>query len=206
MPGCGRAALVAALVGSFHFASVLADEDLAKRVKELEAQVAELKSQLHAPSARDVDAVVSAIVKDADRRSKLFSNDTQATAGYDEDGFFIRTGVFEMRPSILAIFRNTTSLAQDAKHSGGDAWDNGFEFRRVELEFEGTVFSPNLYYDVVWKSPPSGGELVLDEAFVIYSFAGTPWAIKSCAWNHDDGDQFNPGIACDNRHRISMRP
>ncbi|MGE5607669.1 MAG: porin, partial [Bacillota bacterium] len=148
------------------------------RLRQLETRVRELEAQ-EASSLADKAATIEAILRDAERRSTFLANSEEASAGYD-DGFYIRSGSFEFRPSIFTIFRNTTSWVDHPLNPNREeGFDNGFELRRVELEFEGTVFSPQLWYDFVWKVPSNGGEPVLDEAFATYGFADTPWALKA---------------------------
>jgi hypothetical protein len=148
------------------------------RVRQLETRITALEAQ-EASASADRAAIVDAILRDAERRSTLLANSENAAAGYD-DGFFIRTGSFEFRPSLFAIFRNTTSWVEHPLNPNQEeGFDNGFELRRVELEFEGTVFSPQLWYDFVWKVPSNGGEPILDEAFATYGFADTRWALKA---------------------------
>ncbi|HEX2971843.1 MAG TPA: hypothetical protein VHP11_05895, partial [Tepidisphaeraceae bacterium] len=112
-------------------------------VRQLESRVRTLEAQ-EASASAETAATIEAILRDAERRSMLLGNSGEASAGYD-DGFYIRSGSFEFRPSLYAIFRNTTSWVEEpAEPSRDEGFDTGFELRRVELELEGTVFSPQL--------------------------------------------------------------
>ncbi len=182
------AAMTMALAG---MASGIEQHDRSRKLADLEAKVADLEAR-RAAGHNELAATVDAVLRDAERRSRILANNGELTAGYD-DGFFIRSGNFEFRPSIATIFRSTTSwVNDDANHP--DGWQNGFSIRRIELEFAGTIISPNLAYCFVWKTPANGGEPELDEAFAQYSFSGSPWAIKAGQFNDDVYHEFTAGF------------
>lgn len=172
--GSGHRAAFLAAIALFSAAGT-ADEPTG-RLRDLEARLASLEAR-QAASTAELAAAADAVLRDAERRSTLLAASGEMAAGYD-DGFFIRSGAFELRPSIAFVFRNNTSWVSHGKADGSDDWDNGFEVRRVEFEIEGTLFSPSLQYGLVLKTP-AGGEPFLDEAFVVSRFVGTPWAVKA---------------------------
>jgi hypothetical protein len=168
---------------------------LRARLDQLERQQAEAHRVQAEKETRD------AVVKDADRRSMVI--DSSFTGGYEENRFVVRSadGNFVFRPWMHLQFRNITLDRQDFKAGGDrDQIDNGFEVRRLKLGFDGNLFSPDFTYFFNWAtnraagtnnvtdatgtkigtvSNSAGGNLVLEEAWVKYHFANTPWYVKA---------------------------
>lgn len=150
--------------------------DLQKQVEQLQAQVKDLQSQ-RTYSQADVTATVDSIVRDADKRSQLLADAAGGMAGWMDGGFVIQSadGVYSMRPGIQFQFRSVTNYND---MSSGENWDNGFETRRLKFSLEGTAISKNLYYNFVWATSRSSGNLVNEEAYVKYKFADN-FAVKA---------------------------
>ncbi len=169
---------VLGLAATSAWAEQPSQQDLQKQIDALQAQVQQLKAQ-SGPSytAKDVDAAVSSVVRDADRRSQLLAMDSGGVnAGYMDDKFTIRSadGVFSLSPGIQWQFRSVTNY--NDKSSGSNT-DNGFEAARLKFSVEGTAFTKNLWYNFVWNTERSGGSLVAEEAYIVYKFADN-WAVK----------------------------
>lgn len=147
-------------------------EDLQRQLADLQRQVEQLKAEREArsgPTARDVDATVDAVLKDADTRSQLFAESGGITAGWQDDRFFIGSadGKFVMSPYIQFVFRSVSNLREDT--SGDDhTTDNGFEVRRLKLGFDGNLWGPDLKYRFLWATDRKTGDLVLEEGFAMY--------------------------------------
>ena len=158
-------------------------EELQEQVRVLSQRVDELTASK--VSRADVDAIIREVLADAQNRSRLFSTDGKLTAGY-EDGFFIRSedGTFSFKPTVIGQFRYVASYAEGEKVDEDDSFDSGFEFRRMRLKFDGTVFSKDLSYTVQWENARSSTTLL--DAFAAYRFAGV-WKVR--------GGQFTPVYA-----------
>ena len=126
------------------------------------------------------------------------------TAGYTDNRFVIQSsdGNFAFRPWLHFQFREITELRKDfqgtAKHPE-DQIDTGFEVRRMRFGFDGNAFSPDLTYMFNWATSRTsgnstvkngtttvgtvsnglGGVPILEEAWVKYHFATTPFYIKA---------------------------
>jgi len=70
------------------------------------------------------------------------------------------------------------TVRQDVKPGGSDDTQNGIEIRRLQLGFDGNLFTPDLTYRIFWQSSElTTGNLSLLMAWVQYRFHGTPWVI-----------------------------
>lgn len=169
-----------------------ADQDLSGEIIQLKNQVEQLQAR---DNSGDVAKSVADILRDAEQRTRLF-DEGAAGAGYD-DGFYIRSGNFELCPSVAMQIRNVTSYVGETEASR-NGWENGFEIRRVELELEGTEVTKNLYYDLVLKNSSEGSPF-LDEVFVVYSFDNSPFKIKAGQYkeniHHEETVSFKRQLA-----------
>jgi hypothetical protein len=168
------------------------EADLQQQVADLRARIAALQSA-HAGESRHTQAVLEDVLRDAQRRSAILAGEAPAGAGYD-GGFFIRSGAFELRPSIAALFRHTATWADAAGARGEDVTESGFEIRRIDLKLGGTAFSPDLEYAIIWKTPREGGRPVLDEAFILWRPGGGPWGFKLGQFDDNVYQEFNVGF------------
>jgi hypothetical protein len=181
------ALFAAALVGlgaTVAWAQPPSQADLQKQIDDLQQQVKELQAQRAATpafSAKDVDAAVDSVLRDADRRSQLLAESGGFYGGYMDDKFQIRSadGNFSISPSVWFQFRSVTNVNTDTKHGGeDDNIDNGFEMRRLKLGFDGNAWSKRFYYNFVWATDRKTGNLVNEEAYIRYQFADN-WAVKA---------------------------
>src|SRR5687767_10725918 len=120
------------------------------KIRELESKVAALEAKQSLRTA-DADATIASVLRDADRRTNLLQTGTGAEAGYD-DGFYLRTGAFELRPGVYFQFRNVLNFREDTGGAKADEIDWGFEVRRMRLELNGTAFSKDFEYSFVWDA------------------------------------------------------
>ena len=166
-----RKGRLAAAAGAVLFASAFVNGDQTtisqeERVAELQARLASLEARQQSADA-DVANVVQAILRDADQRSQLLAASGDGSAGYD-NGFFIRSGDWVMRPAVQFQFRHVTNYREDTVD--GDEWENGFEGRRIRFEIGGTAFVRNFTYFFQWDTTREGGSLNLLEAWARYMF------------------------------------
>src|SRR5687768_8963367 len=164
------------------FAQEPTREELVEQLRQLQARVEQLEAKQQAsattgPSAADVDRVVREMVSDAERRSRLMTQDVAITGGFDlqRAKFFLRSGDgnFLLMPGFLFQARNTTNVTT----GDDDDVENGFEVRRMRFYFTGNVFTPDLTYRFQWESNNNGGGVFLQDAFVRYAFA-RDWAVQ----------------------------
>src|SRR5687768_5139432 len=164
------------------FAQEPTRDELLEQLRQLQARVEQLEAKQQAsaktsPSAADVDRVVREMVTDAERRSRLMSQDVGLTAGFDlqRTKFYLRSddGNFLLMPGFLFQARNTTNFTT----GDDDDVENGFEIRRMRFYFTGNAFTPDLTYRFQWESNSNGGGVFLQDAFVRYAFA-RDWAVQ----------------------------
>jgi hypothetical protein len=125
-----------------------------------------------------VDAVVRAVMQDAERRSDPIGPLLPDAAGRDDDGFFLRSGDgrFLLRPVAQFQFRGVATYREDAPNGGGSDTESGFEVRRMEVSVEGNAFTPKLTYEFKAVAERDGGGFVLEDAWLQYEFAKA-WAV-----------------------------
>jgi outer membrane murein-binding lipoprotein Lpp len=170
-------------------------DQLRAQVDELNKKVAALESK-QSVSTVDQQAAIEAVLRDADRRSKLMANGGDMSAGYD-NGFYIRAGdAFVLKPGINFQFRNVVDYRSNTVGAKDDEIENGFEVRRLQFILEGNLFTKDLEYQFVWntnretnvQSIPavpgatvdvrSGGNLFLEDAWVKYMFSDQ-WGVRA---------------------------
>src|SRR5215204_2805368 len=160
--------------------SVLIAQDVdpqRRRIEELEAKVAALEARQANP--QDVSTTMESVLRDAQRRSHLLATSGEVTAGYD-NGFFIRSGDFLLRPTLLFQFRNITDFRQNTA-GGNDEIENGFELRRMQFILQGTAFFKELDYRFQWATDRNSGNLALEDAYVRWMFR-EPWGVRLGQW------------------------
>jgi hypothetical protein len=150
-------------------------EALRAQVERLEAQQRQQEDKL---TAREVDATVADVLREADRRSHLLQAQG-FTAGYDKGKFLIQSedGNFVLNPNFQFQARYVLNYRdEDAPDPvNGDATtESGFEMRRMKIAFEGNVFGPATTYKFQWATNRNGGNLVLEEAFVRHKLNFAP--------------------------------
>lgn len=183
-------------------ASQASPQDTAQELRALRARIDQLekqqKEQQLKQDAAAQQATVNSVLSDADHRSKLFDN-VGFSAGYKDNRFFIGSddGNFTLRPWYHLQIREVTVERNNAKASGGDDVQSGFEIRRMKIGLDGNMFSPDFTYLFNWATSRAssnvsvsgggggtvsnslGGVPILEEAWVKYNFHGTPWSIKA---------------------------
>jgi hypothetical protein len=166
-----------------------------KQIEQLQAKVQQLETtQEKSLNARDVDATVDRVLRDAERRSQLMQLEG-FTAGYD-NGFKLRSadGNFLMQIYTQFQFRNVTNFTDspavfDADDdiigfSDDEKVQNGFEVRRMKFGFKGNAFTPDLTYNFRWETAENGGGVTLEEATVQYQFSDQ-MAVRAGQWKDD---------------------
>ncbi|HEY7115626.1 MAG TPA: porin [Tepidisphaeraceae bacterium] len=158
-------------------------QDMQKQLEALQQQVKDLQAQRAASgpafSAKDVDATVDSVLRDADRRSQMLAETGGFYGGWMDDRFSIRSadGNYVFSPWIQMQFRSVTTYNDNATASGDANTDNGFEMRRIKLGFDGNAFSKDFTYSFVWATDRKTGNLVNEEAYGQYKFADN-FAVK----------------------------
>lgn len=186
-------------------------DELMKQIEALQAKVQQLEvKQQQAISARDVDATVDKVLRDAEKRSQLLQMEG-FTAGWD-NGFKLQSanGDFLLQPYFQFQFRNTTNFVDSTAvfdddddivgFSGEDQTQNGFEIRRMKFGVKGNAFTPDLTYNFRWATRSSGGNLVLEQATIQYQFVEN-WAFKvgqfKDHWTHEETTSSERQLAVD---------
>ena len=173
--------------------------ELLDRIRALEAEVRDLKAhrpetapvppppatQATAPGPRanlPTDAAADAVLRDAERRSRLVGAPAGFTAGYLPDrGFILRSedGNFLFHPWAYVQVRNTTTYREDGKRGTDSDLQSGFELRRAKFILDGNAFSPDLTYQFVWATDRKTGGLNLEEGWVRYQIPNSPFAVRA---------------------------
>jgi hypothetical protein len=162
--------------------------DMQKQIEALQAQIAQLQAQqaqratAPAYTAKDVDATVSSVLTDANRRSQLLADSGGVMAGW-ENGFHIRSadGNYDLQPYFQFDFRWVFNATDNAAGSDDTEVAEGFEIRRMKMGFKGHALSPKLKYDFRWATDRNSGNPVLENAYVQYAFADN-MALKVGQW------------------------
>lgn len=175
-----RSRVVAAVAGVFSLSTAAWAVDTTPvqsgqdaKIRELEAKVAALEAKQ--TSVSDANATIASVLRDAEQRSKLLATSGNAEAGY-ENGFYIRQGNFELKPSVWMQFRHVLNYREDTSGPKSDEFDSGFEIRRMRLDLSGTAFN-NIEYKFMWEANREGGGVSLLDAWVKYMF-NNDWGIK----------------------------
>lgn len=163
-----KTCILAAVVGVLSTQVAMADTaELQREVADLKSQVAQLQMS-QANNAQQMAATIDAVLRDAEHRTQLAADG--GGAGYD-NGFYIRTGNFEMKPGIMMQFWNVTDYRQNTDGAKEDELENGFEIHRVEFGVSGTAFSKDLSYNVLFWTGGNSGNVELLDANATYMFS-----------------------------------
>lgn len=186
LPGTG-VALVGVITGGGAVAAAAAQPeshgDLKQTIDALQAQIDQLRAQQQKiqeeQRQRQEQSSFDDVLREADRHTRLLDM-SGTTAGYDPNrGFVLRSddGNFLWHPYILLHVRDVTTWRRDAKPGGHDDTQNGLEIRRIQLGFDGNLFTPDLTYRIFWQSDRSTGILSLFMAWVQYHIPDTPLTV-----------------------------
>jgi hypothetical protein len=177
-----RSRVIAAVAGVMSFVPAAWAADVTSidtspesKIRELESKVAALEAKQSLRTA-DADATIASVLSDAQRRTQLMQTGTGAEAGYD-DGFYLRTGNFELRPGVFFQFRNVINFREDTTGAKSDEIDQGFEIRRMRLELNGTAFTKDIEYSFVWDANREGGGVELLDAWIKHQL-NPNWAVR----------------------------
>ncbi|MBV8781280.1 MAG: hypothetical protein JO353_07775 [Phycisphaerae bacterium] len=199
--------ICAAIAAGFCFAETAAGQtapteapttaELMRQIQSLQSQVQQLQdkqSRDEAASIKQQDETVERVLSDARMRSEIIRG---GNAGWDKGHFFLSSagGNFVARPWLQAQTRYAVNWRDGAKTSGANDAQSGFEIRRLRLGIDGNVFTPQLTYLFNFATYPgstsqtlptggsvglgNGGNVALEEAWLKYSFAETPWSIRA---------------------------
>jgi hypothetical protein len=120
-------------------------------------------------NADEVRSIVSEMLADAETRSSLM---TSAGAGGYDDGFYLAdsTGNFRLNITGAVQFRYTLNFRDKNDELDESDFDSGFSTPRTDLQFNGNVINPNIFYTVWARFDSDGGSFDLSDAFVGYRF------------------------------------
>jgi len=190
IPAVAAGALAALGAASTARAAEPTTEQLMQQIQQLQAKVDQMETKQQATNAKDVDATVEAVLKDADKRSQLLQMEG-FTAGWTKDkGFRLQDAAgnwvlhpnFQFQTRYVANFRHDAKQV-DASGEGDDDIETGFEIRRMKFGFDGNAFTPDLTYFFLWNTSnggldgSSGGGVVLEQAWIKYFF-NDDWAFR----------------------------
>ena len=157
-------ALLAATPGVASAGDASAEADVAKELRELRREIAELRRDSDADwlteqRAGEIRGVVTDVLADASDRVSL--QDAGATAGWNK-GFFLASpdGSFKLKIGGQIQVRWVLNSA------GEKPTLYGFENRRTKLSFSGNVFDKSWTYKVKAGFARFGGFFVLEDAYV----------------------------------------
>ena len=176
---------------------------MAQQIQQLRAQLnaLEVKQQQLARQQEEKQAIAG-VESDAMQRSSVGGSSVGITAGYQDRRFFIQSadGNFVLRPWLHLQVRNSTVWREGGTSVPSDDVQNGFEIRRARFGFDGNLFGKDLQYFFNWATyrgnssanvtdssgnkigtvqQLNGGTPVLEEAWALYHFHDTPWAIRA---------------------------
>ena len=177
------------------------------------AQQQQSQPQQQAPAADEKGATVDSVLRDAERRSSPALLQSEGfTAGYSHGKFLIQdaAGNFVLNPNVQFQFRYVANFRKDDaadSDDGENAFDDGFEIRRLKFAFDGSVFGPALTYKFQWATNRGNGNPVLDDAWVRWSLGETfgsgsrDWAIRvgqfKDPFNHEEITSSKRQLAAD---------
>jgi outer membrane murein-binding lipoprotein Lpp len=172
-PVAGAVAL--ALTGASYGETGTNDQNLQARIAELEATVAQLKSQddsawLTTARASEIRALVQDVLQDADTRQSLLGGGI--AGGHDGNGFFIGTddGSFRLNVGGQMQARYMINFQDDGDTSFVDETRGGFENTRTKLILTGNVLNPDWTYRIESNFGQAGFD-TLEDAWINYGFS-----------------------------------
>lgn len=170
-------ATAGALVAGAWASAEQSPQHLQDEVRALQDKVAALEAK-QASNSKDLAAAIDSMLRDAEKRSQLLATSGGASPGYD-NGFFIATDdkAFLFHPWLQFAPRYVVNWRQQAKATGSDSTDEGFEIRRMKFGFDGNLFSRDLFYTIIWGTDRNTGLPILEEAWVRYMFADE-WGVR----------------------------
>lgn len=154
-------------------------EQLMQKIDQLQQQVDTLQAkQADAVTAKDVDATVESVLKDADKRSQMLQMEG-FTAGYNKGRFTIQdaAGNWVLRPRFEFQFQDILNYRDEGKHGTNDNdTEQGFQVGRMAFGADGVACTPNLTYEFMWNTDVHGS-VFLEQAWAKY-FVNDDWAVK----------------------------
>jgi hypothetical protein len=197
--GCLAVGLAVASLGTAARAQDSELGELKAQMQQMQQRIDELEARQ--TSARDVDATVEAVIRDADRRGQLLQLEG-FTAGYSKGKFLLQSadGNFVLHPYVQFQFRSVTDY-RDGVDGGDDDIQNGFEVRRLKFGWDGNAFSPKLKYQVQFQTDRRTGSPALEDAWVSYQFADQWTAILG----QFKGQTFREGMVSSMRQLAADR-
>src|SRR5262245_32085612 len=133
--------------------------ELMAQIQQLQAKVQQMQAQQQQDTqkvqAKDVDATVDSVLKDAEKRSKMLQMEG-FTAGWTEGNFMLRSadGSFLLIPELQLQLRYILNYRDDQLFDDSDLTDGGsdtqlgFEVARAKLGFRGNAFTKDLTYNI----------------------------------------------------------
>ncbi|MHC4996591.1 MAG: hypothetical protein ACYTGQ_16220, partial [Planctomycetota bacterium] len=166
--------LLAALVAAAPVGLAQAGQmDVENELRELKAQVAELRAQsadswMTKRRAEEVKALIGEVIADADTRASMAGDGM--TAGWNKN-FFLASedGNFVLKLEGQVQARYIWNNIDDDSSSTDDNLA-GFQQRRTKLGFKGHIYDPRLEYKIKAGFERDGGSFVLEEGYGKYNY------------------------------------
>ena len=109
------------------------------------------------------------LLTDAARRVSMASEG--ATAGMNSRGFFLSDGdAMTLQLGGSVQFRYAANIREEPP-AGQEDFTQGFEFRRMRLWTQGTLWAKELTYKLEIETQKNGGELAFYEGYFAYAFS-----------------------------------
>ena len=168
-------------------AEELSAEELKAQLDALQQKVAQLEAGSDRATEAERDDAIGRVLDEAAAESELLSMQG-FTAGYNK-GFELRSedGSFRLNPYFQFQLRYVFNVAEgDDEDITGlsndfERFDDGFELRRMRFGAKGNAFSEKLEYKFQFTADRSGGDVGVDDAWIIYEF-GDNWAFRVGQW------------------------
>jgi hypothetical protein len=145
------------------------DLDVESELRELKAQVAELRAQstdswMTKRRAEEVKALIGDVLADADTRASMAGDGM--TAGWNKN-FFLASedGNFLLKIGGRIQMRYASTHADGAS---GDTNESGFTARRTRVKFYGHAIDPSITYYVEPEFDKDGGAYTLKQSWIGY--------------------------------------
>ena len=161
--------------------------ELKAQLEALQQKVEQLESGSDRATEAERDDAIGRVLDEAAAESELLSMQG-FTAGYNK-GFELRSedGSFRLNPYFQFQLRYVFNVAEgDGEDIQGlsndfERFDDGFELRRMRFGAKGNAFTEKLEYKFQFTADRSGGDVAVDDAWIIYEFADN-WAFRTGQW------------------------
>jgi hypothetical protein len=153
-------------------------QKMQQKIDAQEAQINQLQQSngqnwLNEQRAAEVKNLVKEVLADADTRASMLEGGM--TAGHNGKGFFLASedGSFLLALGGHFQFR----YIWQSQENQTDSEDDGFQFRRMKVKFNGHVGSPKLTYGITLIGSGTNGAVTAEGPYMGYNL-GNGWDVK----------------------------